>query len=131
MDFGWLQIAVVAVAVAARLLAGGRLHDVTVTTYGVPLVLLLGPLALAGQHAPVLAHPVLIAADACVLVAALLFPDFGESGRYQIPLLMLLRGEPALASGNRIAPAFLAVGALALTVYLILLAALWIVIALS
>lgn len=131
MDFWWLQIAVVAVALAARLLAGGRLFDLAVTTRGIAPALLLGPLVLAGQHAPDAAHPALIAADVLILLAALVFPDFSDTGGYQVPLLMVLRGEPALASGNRAAPAFVAVGAVALTGYLILLAALWIAIALG
>lgn len=127
MQFGWVEVAVVALVLALRLLAGGVTLRVAVRSLGALPALLFGPLVAAGFLGKAEVHPALVAVDVCLLVWALLFPDFADPDEYQVPLLMLLRGNPALRR-NRFGAALFTVGLVLFAAYLIGLAVVWIMI---
>ncbi|MFI9505500.1 hypothetical protein [Nocardia sp. NPDC052566] len=131
MNFGWIEVAVVAMVLALRLLSGGWMLAASVLSFGVLPALTLGPLIGAGFLATGIAHPALLVADAAVLLGALTFPDFGDADEYQVPLLMLVRGDPALSTGSRFGTPLFAIGSVALAGYAISLAVVWIQIGLA
>ncbi|QIS10881.1 MULTISPECIES: hypothetical protein [Nocardia] len=131
MNLGWIEVAVVAIVLALRLLATGWLLKVSVLSFGVVPALVLGPLIGAGFAATHITHPALFLADGFALFGALLFPDFGDPDEYQVPLLMLLRGDPALSAGSRFGTVLFVLGGVGFTGYAIGLAVTWIQIGLG
>ncbi|WP_155981337.1 hypothetical protein [Nocardia sp. BMG111209] len=111
---GWVQVAVVAVVIVARLRAAGWLLFMGLLfTLGLLPVVLLAPLVADGFLAPPAARPLLVVADLLLLTAALTFPDGGDNG----PLSPIL-SESAAASrlGERLAAAGTVTGLLYLPV---------------
>ncbi|MFE4455829.1 hypothetical protein ACFROC_00595 [Nocardia tengchongensis] len=119
------QLPLVFGLVLIRLLAPGWLIMLTLWTLGLPAFVVCAPLLFAAALSTADQHSLLKVADILLLIAAFTVPDGGDNSGYRIPLLTLVKGDPAIDEKNLIGRGLVWIGMTSVVGYAIVMLIVW------